>query len=66
MPLHPEDTYVCLADDGAALEMAANSFCQLPAAELARYGARWLVSEFTFTETELGSGLTLEQSWGQV
>lgn len=50
MPLHPEHTYVCLADDGAALEMAADSFWQLPAAELARHGAGWLVSEFTFTE----------------
>jgi mannose-6-phosphate isomerase-like protein (cupin superfamily) len=50
MPLNPQHTYVHLAEDGAAKELPAESFWQLPASEMARHGQGWLISEFAFTE----------------
>lgn len=50
MPLDPRHTYVHLGADGAAQELAADAFWQLPAPELERHGQGWLISEFAFTE----------------
>ena len=50
MPLHPQHTYVRLADDGEALALPADGVCQLPASELAHHGQGWLISEYAFTE----------------
>lgn len=50
MPLHPQHTYVRLADDGEALALPADGFWQLPASELAHHGQGWLISEYAFTE----------------
>lgn len=50
MVLNPQHTYVHLADDGKAQSLQADSFWQLPASELDRYGRGWLISEYAFTE----------------
>lgn len=50
MLIHPQQTYVHLADDGNAHSVPGESFWQLPASELDRFGQGWLVSEFAFTE----------------
>lgn len=50
MPLHPQATYVHLAEDGTANELPGDAFWQLPASELQAYGQGWLISEYAFTE----------------
>ena len=46
MTFDPRTTYVHLDADGTATEVAGgNQFWSLPAAELARFGRGWLVSE---------------------
>jgi mannose-6-phosphate isomerase-like protein (cupin superfamily) len=47
--LDPQLTYVHLAENGAATALpGGDAFWGLPAAEMARYGEGWLVSEFEF------------------
>ena len=50
MVLHPQRSYVHLAQDGAAQTVPADGFWQLPEPELAGYGHGWMISEFAFTE----------------
>lgn len=50
MPLDPQQTYVHLADDGAATELPADTFWNLPEAKAAQYATGWVVTEFQFTE----------------
>jgi len=50
MVLDPQQTYVHLADDGAARKVSGESFWQLPPAELDAFGQGWLISEYAFTE----------------
>jgi len=50
MPIHPQHTYVRLADDGTAAEIPGDAFWQLPASEIEQHGKGWLISEFEFTE----------------
>ncbi|XYJ08290.1 cupin domain-containing protein [Telluria sp. B2] len=49
MVLHPRQTYIHLAEDGKAQEVAGDSFWQLPASEIAQYGKGWLISEYDCT-----------------
>ncbi|KQW40536.1 cupin [Rhizobacter sp. Root404] len=49
MPLNPQHDYVHLAADGSATALpGGDAFWHLAAAESARYGAGWLVSEYEF------------------
>ena len=50
MVLHPQHTYVHLAEDGAAQALSAEDFWQQPAAESDGNGQGWLISEYAFTE----------------
>ena len=50
MPIHPQHTYVRLADNGMAQEIPGDAFWQLPAADLEQHGQGWLIAEFEFTE----------------
>ena len=50
MPIHPQHTYVRLADNGMTQEIPGDAFWQLPAADLEQHGLGWLISEFEFTE----------------
>lgn len=50
MPIHPQHTYLHLADDGCAQDVPGETFWQLPPAELARFDQGWLISEFAFTQ----------------
>lgn len=48
--INPQHTYVHLSENGASKELPADTFWQLPAADMARYGEGWLISEYEFTE----------------
>ena len=50
MILHPQHTYVHLAEDGAARALSAAGFWQLPEAEADQNGQGWLISEYEFVE----------------
>jgi mannose-6-phosphate isomerase-like protein (cupin superfamily) len=50
MILHPQHTYVHLAEDGAARALPAQGFWQLPEAEADQNGQGWLISEYEFVE----------------
>lgn len=50
MVIHPQHTYVHLADDGKAQGVPGESFWQLSDSERDSFCTGWLVSEFTFTE----------------
>jgi mannose-6-phosphate isomerase-like protein (cupin superfamily) len=50
MLIHPQQTYVHLAEDGKADSVSGESFWQLPPSELDTFGKGWLISEFTFME----------------
>jgi hypothetical protein len=41
MPLDPQHTYVHLAADGAATELPADTFWQLPAPDIEQHGQGW-------------------------
>ncbi len=49
MPLQPQNTYVHLADNGSATELAAKDFWSTLAASGA-YDGGWLISEYAFTQ----------------
>ncbi|TWI67367.1 Cupin domain-containing protein [Pseudoduganella lurida] len=50
MSLNPQQTYVHLADSGAARELpGGDAFWRLPEAEMDSCGSGWLVTEFAFT-----------------
>ncbi|HEY4367463.1 MAG TPA: hypothetical protein VGN07_09560 [Steroidobacteraceae bacterium] len=50
MSLNPQQTYVHLAQDGAATELSGgDEFWRMPAAEMDRYSGGWLISEFEFS-----------------
>lgn len=49
MALNPQHTYVHLAPEGTATELAGGAaFWSLPASEIERYGHGWLITEFEF------------------
>lgn len=48
MVLHPQQTYVHLAPDGAARALSAEGFWQMPEADVSGQG--WLISEYEFVE----------------
>ena len=49
MSLDPQETYVLLGADGAAMQLpGGEQFWRLPEAELAQCGDGWLVSEYLF------------------
>ena len=50
MVLHPEHTYIHLAEDGAARTFSADAFWSLSTAEAGQSGQGWLISEYVFTE----------------
>jgi len=50
MVLHPQHTYVHLAEDGAARTFSADAFWQLPEGGSDQHGQGWLISEYEFTE----------------
>jgi mannose-6-phosphate isomerase-like protein (cupin superfamily) len=50
MLIHPQHTYVHLAEDGLAQTVSGASFWQLPPSELDAFGQGWLISEFAFTQ----------------
>lgn len=50
MVINPQQTYVHLAEDGAARSVSGESFWQLPPSELGSFDQGWLISEFAFTE----------------
>lgn len=50
MTLHPQHTYVHLAEDGKAQLFAADTFWERPASDLEQECQGWLISEFAFTE----------------
>ncbi|MEW6022277.1 MAG: cupin [Pseudomonadota bacterium] len=50
MILHPQHTYVHLAEDGAARALSAEGFWQLPESEADQNGQGWLISEYEFAE----------------
>jgi mannose-6-phosphate isomerase-like protein (cupin superfamily) len=50
MSLDPQHTYIHLAEEGTATELAGGEkFWSLPESEIERYGRGWLVSEFEST-----------------
>jgi mannose-6-phosphate isomerase-like protein (cupin superfamily) len=49
MILYPKDTYVHLADTGAATQLpGGDAFWSLPESDMQRCGTGWLISEFEF------------------
>lgn len=50
MVLHPQQTYVHLAQDGAARALSAEAFWQMPEAESEQSAQGWLISEYEFVE----------------
>lgn len=50
MILHPQHTYVQLAEDGAARALSAEGFWQLSESEANQNGRGWLISEYEFVE----------------
>ena len=50
MILHPQQTYVHLADDGAARQIAGDTFWSLPEPDAGAHSSGWLITEFEFTE----------------
>jgi len=50
MVLHPQHSYVHLAEDGAARTFSAADFWRLPESEAEQSGQGWLISEYAFTE----------------
>jgi len=50
MILHPQHTYVHLAEGGVARALSAEGFWQLPESEAEQSGQGWLISEYEFVE----------------
>lgn len=50
MILDPRDTYLHLAEDGTARQMAGDAFWQMPESETGRYDRGWLVTAFDFDD----------------
>jgi len=50
MILHPQHTYVHLAEDGAARALPAEGFWQLPESDADQNGQGWLISEYEFVK----------------
>ncbi len=51
MPLNPQDTYVYLGRDGAAIEVPSGAqFWSLPDTEMERFGKGLVTSELMFSE----------------
>ncbi|AXA91291.1 cupin [Massilia sp. YMA4] len=50
MTLDPQSTYVHLGEDGAATPLSAAGFWDMPAADAARFGGGWTITEFTFSD----------------